>query len=342
MPKSFQIALWIVVGLFVVLGVARFVLYYAGAWLLKLLVKAGQSMNRIPARRISLLPRDDLDWSRPEETAQSLQELQQAGFIDAGRYEIKEIQGMKLQGLVHEELRIGAIVYDHKLHSMIDVVVHYEDGREFCYSNHTLGFSTARPEHIVQRVAPCVSASELLAHLRNESAKDGRRPIPADRFAFWIEERYAAHARWMAERGGSTLEETAAAVQAGGHKTDPETIREMYEQSATGHLEYWLRDQPDVTEKVWSDVEFELTVIHDGLRLETVLERFNAVVPEDEELKLTDIPAGVTNPRRAFAVLNERAGMPFHLFKEKNTGLPADFYLEAAGGDEENSKRAAA
>jgi hypothetical protein len=346
MPKSIQTALWVFFGVLAFLGVLKFVLYYGGLLLMKLLVKAGQLMNTAQTRRVSLLPRDSLEWSRPEEVAQTLQELEQAGFVDAGRYEIKEMKGTKLQGLIHEEKCISAVIYDHKSRSMLDLLVHYEDGRQICYSNHTLGFSMPRPDNHLQKNYPDITATELLTRMLSECPKEGLKRIPAERFAFWFEERYAEHARWMAERGGPTFEETVQMVktQPGGNKADEETMREMYEATTEGYLKNWLRDQPDVTDPVWEEIEFSLTVIHDGLRLETVLERFNAVMPEEMELKRSDIPEGVTDARQAFAILNGRAEMPFRRLKEKGIGLPADFYLEPSWEEEEedNSERVAA
>jgi hypothetical protein len=343
MPKSFQTVLWVFLGVVAFLGVLKFILYYGALLAVKLIARAGELMNTAQPRRVSLLPRDSLEWSRPEQVTPLLQELEQAGFIDAGRYEIKEMKGMKLQGLIHEKHSIAAVIYDHKTVSMLDLLTHYEDGRQICYANHQLGFSMARPENHVQKTFPGVTATELLTRVLNECPKEGVKRIPAERFAFWFEERYAEHARWMAERGGPTLQEMAEMTKAGGHKADEATVREMYESSAQGFLKNWLRDQPDITDDVWEEIEFDLTVIHDGLSLETVVERFNAAVPEEMELKRPDIPEGVTDARQAFAILNGRAGSPFRRFKGKEIGLPADFYLNPAWDEgENNAERAAA
>jgi hypothetical protein len=167
-----------------------------------------------------------------------------------------------------------------------------------------------------------------------ECSREGLKPIPVERFAFWYEESYAEHARWLAERGGPTLAELGEMLKASGNKADEATLQGMYENSALGYLTNWFRNQPDITDKDWEEIEFGLVVIHDGLRLETALERFNAPVPEEEEVKLSDIPQGVSDPRQAFAALNGKAGWPFRRLKEKQNGLPADFYLEP-GWEEE-------
>jgi len=344
MPKSFQTVLWVFLGVVAFLGVLKFVLYYGALLAVKLIARAGERINTAQPRRVSLLPRDSLEWSRPEEVAQLLRELEQAEFIGAGRYEVKEMKGMNLQGLIHEKHCIAAVIYDHKTVSMLDLLTHYEDGRQICYANHQLGFSMARPENHVQKTFPGVTATELLTRMLSECPKEGVKRIPAERFAFWFEEKYAEHARWMAERGGPTFEEMAEMIKAGGHKADEATVREMYESSVQGFLKNWLRDQPDITDNMWEEIEFDLTVIHDGLRLETVVERFNAVVSEEMELKRSDIPEGVTDARQAFGFLNDRAGMPFRHLKEKEKGLPADFYLDPSWVEEEenNSDRVAA
>ena len=342
MPKSIQTALWVFLGVLAFLGVLKFVLCYGALLFVKLMAKMGEILNTVQPYRVSLLPRDGLEWSRPKEVAQLLQELDQAGFIDAGRYEVKEIKGTKLQGLIHEEHCIAAVIYDHRTSAMLDLVTHYGDGLQICYANHQLGFSMARPENHIQKVFPGVTATELLARMLNECPREGMKRIPAERFAFWYEEGYAEHARWMAERGGPTLEETAEMIRARGEKVNETTLHEMYESSAEGYLKLWLRDQSDITESVWEEIEFGLTVIHDGLRLDTVVERFNATVPEEMELKRSDIPEGVT-ARQAFAFLNERAGLPFRRLKEKQNGLPADIYLDPSWEEEEdNSERVAA
>lgn len=330
MPKSIQVVLWVLLGFAVFLGLLRFVFYFVAWWAVKWLAKAGERLNTAQPRRISLLPRDAIEWSQPERVAQMLQALEAAGFVDAGRYELKEMNGIKLQGMVHPEQRIAAVVYDHATVSMLDVGVDYDDGRSICYGNHQLGFALARPDHLRQQSFPGLSAAELLERLRSECPVEGRMAIPAERFAFWVEEQYARHAQWLAERGGPTLEETVQMVKAGGHTADDETVREMHETSTEGYLKHWLHNQPDWTDKdhEWDELEGGLVVIHDGLQLETVLERFNERVPVDAELAQSDIPAGLAGAREAFAHLNQRAGYPYRVLLEKRVGLATDYYLE--------------
>ena len=131
-----------------------------------------------------------------------------AGFRRAGAYCVREMDGLRLVGLVDEQSSRIAVAYESKdLGAWSDVFVRYEAAGALTVSSSALAARLDdRPGH-TKIFDASLDERGLLARMDEEAAPRARRPVKVEEFAAVFEKAYADEMDWRLERGGATLEE---------------------------------------------------------------------------------------------------------------------------------------
>lgn len=151
--------------------------------------------------------------SAPDPAADEVgQALERRGFIDGGRFAIREMQGVHVRFLTKPDDAIVAVVYEHaRAGHWCDLNTAYADDTSFTLSNTHLGGSLDdRPGHPVVR-APRVHPVALLARFMSERPRGTPRRIEAAEAAQYFADAYAESMAWRKNRGVTATEVRGAA-----------------------------------------------------------------------------------------------------------------------------------
>ena len=86
--------------------------------------------------RIHLEAADAIDWDDEEAIEALVEPLPGLGFEDAGLYEFREMQGIRLHAWVNPEQAAIAVVYEHPVAgAWMDFVSRYDDGTRITFTN---------------------------------------------------------------------------------------------------------------------------------------------------------------------------------------------------------------
>ena len=281
---------------------------------------AGAGENLTPPR-LHLEPAEEPEWNDRAAVDGLARPLLDLGFQDAGSYEADEIAGLRLRALVKPQEALTAIIYEFsKAGVWMDMATRYEDGSALTYTTTKEGRELdQRPGH-GKVFAPGEDPAVLYRRMLAERTERPFQTITTSDFARVFEEAYAEEIDWRNSRGGPTLEEVRAVLEASGETVSEEQVQatqEVLAQQAMFGLDVALSEkfmaQTTLSVAEWERVEDRLLFIHDRLTREMVRERFSQYLYNDEEeepdeepeTEVDDLPGDMT-PRQVFQALNER------------------------------------
>ncbi len=176
-----------------------------------------------PPATISLVerafPGDD------REVARRVRVFEEQGFQRAGAFDVAEMGGAMMIGLVHETARLIGVVYRHEQAGVwSDVVVNYQPEGSLTVTNAPMGHELDhRPGH-EKLYDKTMDEAALLARMASEASRRERRVVRVEEFAAEAERAYAEDMAWRAERGGPTTEEIERVASDMDGKFSPDQI----------------------------------------------------------------------------------------------------------------------
>jgi hypothetical protein len=280
----------------------------------------------LPPFRIQLVRSADVVWSTSKEVRRLRSDLMSAGFTPAGTYDIYEMASTHYMVFCHPGSSVLGVIVGSGRKTWLDVSSVFADGGSIAVSSCEDPGLPQRPGHEVLRV----SAPDARAMHEQILLSRGHKPavpISSDTLAALLEQQYARHMNWLAERGGYTREEICRVIL---HGKDP-NHRDVFvvrEHDARVALAHWWQLQPDVPEIDAEHFHDCITIVHDDLLLDS-LDYIFSDATGDWDAEIRKVP-GRRTPREAFAMLNRMRGEPLVKICEKRTPLKADFYIHRA------------
>lgn len=271
--------------------------------------------SQIPARlapaRIHLEQLAAPAWSDPG-AVQALDEpLPGLGFLEAGIFSVREIDGLQIHAWVHPGSSIVAVVYEHPLVGhWLDLVTRYQDGTRLTYANTAQGTGVDhQPGHDVVRL-PELDTRRLFERFVRERPAKPTEPVSPETFAATFEKAYADEMDWRNSRGGATEAEIRAVALAKGDKVDDTLVsatRMMMQQRALHDLDQTLRErferESGLPQSEWAELNDRAIFVHDGLTPEMLSDTL-ADYCDEEDTPALSFEAG--SARASFSSYNDR------------------------------------
>jgi hypothetical protein len=254
-----------------------------------------------------------------------------AGFVSAGSYEVEEMPGLLMEGLVHPQQRVVAAVYEHpQVGVFLDLVSRNTEGHGWTFSNCPQDDHLAQPEWKTSVRDKAASPSQLLERLLEARRGDPWEVAPSD-FAEFFRQAYAKEMDWRNARGGPSEEEVLAVARADGTDPDAETLaltKQALQAQAMRGLDVAFRE---AWERGGGTPEAMLFFVHDRMPRDYLIEQVSLYCSATEE----DWPPG--QPRSTFSAVNDGLdeGGRFVRLGEVGDPLPADVYRAPDGMDED-------
>jgi hypothetical protein len=266
-----------------------------------------------PARRIHLQKKTKAEWRDSQKVRALVDPLLMRGFKYAGLFEVPEMPGLRMQGVVNTENgAFGAIYEFPKFGVWIDLVYRFADGGGLTCTTNPGPALDARPGFPKVRQE---QQDSLMLYQRLQAEKPADRQIviiKIEDFAPIFEKAYADEMDWRAAKGGASADEIRVVAQSGAHKDASEATlslaQKIHAAQQLRNLDESLRErfaaEQHIAETEWKAMQKRVIVIHDRLpadRIRGQFERLSKVT--GLELKLPDNnPASST--REQFAALN--------------------------------------
>jgi hypothetical protein len=261
------------------------------------------------------------------EPAEPLQSLQEAGFLDAGRWQAESMPDTFIHLLVHPDTNTIAEIINTTGRVHLELMREFNDGISLTLSTAKEKFSLPRPPSQPVRFVHDLPPTDLHQRLLSHRPEVPTCPVSVETAPNAVERGHAREQDWLAERSGYTYDELRAALVASGKQVDDTFIIVMREKHADLALSHWWQLQPDPPAP-WHDVQGEILIVHDGLSRNSVEWLYRQSLGQWEtDARLT--PASATSSREAFEFLNQTDNCPFVRIWQKKTPLAADFYLPA-------------
>src|ERR1051325_3492622 len=209
-------------------------LIVAGAvfWFIRFIrraVKDALDVPSCPPCRVNPEPEPSPQWRSPALIAQYGGELRALGFEDVGAFQIPEMGGLLMLGLVHPAERLVGVVYDHKkIDPTCDICCDFEDGTGLSATNSSSGDTLdKRPGHPILWLGKN-NAREVLDAVQKHSAPAPRKPIEREGFVAHFKKSYAEGMNWRLKKGGSSREEIRRHAEKKGQQLDKDQLEECY------------------------------------------------------------------------------------------------------------------
>lgn len=281
-------------------------------------------------RRITLKQQDTIRWQNAPVVEQSIADLKQLGFADAGLFSIEELPNVVLQAFCHPKEAVYGVVYEaDPLGVWADLVCHVQDGERWLrltYTNNSsphCGLLDSPPDRKLVKVAGS-PVPALFEKLLAELPPGQRWTVSAGEFAQTFERAWSEEIDWRNARGGPTEDEVRR-VAALSEKEPSEGVlaatRKQLTDNALEQLDDSLRENYVAANPAAKEQADYLVFIHDKLRASDVLDRLGA-----SNTELPELP-----PRQAFAAANVKlpSERRFKLLGTVAAPLEADVYLES-------------
>lgn len=288
-----------------------------------------------PRPRVHLHPLPNPEWRDPARIHAMEAQVDALGFQRVGAFEVEGIADLRIVGFVRPEEALAAVIYDHPAGLWLAFRAFYRDGTTLTYANTRLGSGQdQRPGH-GRIFAPNVEIAALYARIRAERPQRPFRSLAAEEFVPLYEQSHADEMDWRNSRGGPSEEELRGAMEAGGGRPSPETVRNLrrlIERRALEDLDEVLRAnflEQSLAADAAPAQQDRLLVVHDRLSVE-LLRAFVGRWLGDKSRTLPEKDIEYS-PRHAFALFNEQlpAGERFRKLGEVKAPVPADVYLAA-------------
>lgn len=280
--------------------------------------------RRVPLQ-IHVVPMDSAWISKPA-VAERLLPLMEAGFVQIGCFEIKEVPGFLVCGLHHPARHVeGSIELDATEKVTLCLDAQLADGTFLTVTDQPPKSKLPLPPWQRRKCNPGISAKGLIEGFLDEFTDSSVLPLSAEGFVARMEESFRRVQYWRADRGGWSLSEIKCQRGLPDSAETTEELSMIRRDSADTWLCNWLRMQEGLSFDLESVLE-NLVIIHDELDLDLLVNEWQA--------RTHDFKAGVGffregSPREAFSRVNRERGGKLRLILEKATGLAADFYLPA-------------
>jgi hypothetical protein len=279
---------------------------------------ADESFGMQP-RRIRLVPVEAPEWEDARSVSDACRELESLGFRAAGFYAAAELS-VQLEAWVHAEERLVAVVYEHDSAGVFsDVVAQFEGGGSLTLSSASEGAELDQMPAHIKHFERTATPGELVERLRSEVGSRPRKLVSRDEFSSLFERAYAREIDWRNARGGPSEEELMRFTEQLEGGVDSDKLAELRrrlslaaaEQLAESCLDQYVSETL-LSVAEWEKVRETVSVIHDGLDPEQVIETFtnHAELPEELAQDLAILEPVGTVARDFFAHLNSRLPPP--------------------------------
>jgi hypothetical protein len=279
--------------------------------------------------RLRLIPIPEPAWTNTPSAVERIQALRQAGFVDAGAFCAEQNNKIQLAGYVNVEKCIDATLLKVGEKLFLSLASRYADGDGIEFTEMPLAAELPLPKWLMKSRHPDKSADQLIECFLAERPKKELLPATSEAFSKSAEQDYFRYQAWFAERGGATLEELRARLQAAGKlpsgPSGLDLLKITRSEEAEKALCNWLRLQADLPFHL-DEVLDGLVIVHDELPPDLLANAYWCAT-NDFEVQEQDF-AGAC-PRLAFARLVAERGTKLRKVHEKSSPLAADFYLPA-------------
>ena len=278
----------------------------------------------------------------PVELQTSVAELRDAGYAVIATYEIEAMPEVRLVGLVNEEARTYAAVFEHAEGGLwTDVSTVFDDGSRLTASSNASGQRDGPEEH-ARVFVPGASPSEV--HRRAiEGMERQPRPVSAAAFVDELERAYREDAAWYREAAAPLAAQQAQDMlariqQAADRGQNPlEALGEMF--GALGLAdeepdEPWYPALAQALGIEEEDLEDRGVVVHDGMDADDL--RFACELA----LELDFLPVAISLPVLHWLATTEPTGDPAEVFEQLNARLPEAHQLVRSAEVEDPSPAA--
>lgn len=304
---------------------------------------AGGEWASTPAR-IHLRKRDSLSWDDQGKAIEATAQFTAAGFEPAGKYEIEEMPGLRVEAFAKPAAGLYGVIYEKApIGLWCDCVFRGADGTSMTVSNSPRGDELDhRPGHEKVYMAG-QKAAALIS--RAEREVFGRTPGEAagDKFEQFFEEGYANEMDWRNSRGGATEAEIRrVALKSGKDVTDDvvELAVQAKRSEAIGGLEIALREKylasANLSAPDWEEQRKKLVFVHDQLtkdHLICLLSDFGCYADSHGAMMDGDNLRARADFRKVNDLLG--TGDKFEKVGELNEPVGADVYLAPREREEE-------
>jgi hypothetical protein len=176
--------------------------------------RIGQAAVARQPDEIHLVRADGSAWKQPEVARRMAASFSQTGFVAAGTYVIRELEGVTCGFLVHGPESAYAIVYEHpKVGHWAEIVSRYRDGAVVTFSNSRSPQLDHPPNRKVVRTTDLEPAA-MWARARAERPQGTLEPVSADTIVHAFEDAWRESIAWRKARGGATREEIERVARA--------------------------------------------------------------------------------------------------------------------------------
>lgn len=140
--------------------------------------------------------------------------LLRRGFLDGGRFSVREMAGVHVSFLVKPDDAVVAAIYEHaKAGAWCDLNTGYSDGSSFTITSTQMGASLEdRPGHPIVR-APGAHPAALHVRLLRERPAGAMLRVETHQVAEYFADAYATSMAWRKQRGVTVEEVRGAAVE---------------------------------------------------------------------------------------------------------------------------------
>ncbi|MDR3632921.1 MAG: hypothetical protein P4L84_03740 [Isosphaeraceae bacterium] len=253
------------------------------------MVEQAQQAAGAPAR-IELVPMAVNDWDDPDTVQEQASALAALGFEKAGDFEVRPVDGLRVEAWMKPAEAITAVIYEHPQAGIwTDLYTHYEDGSRITYLNSSAGGGVDHaPGHDVERL-PGLDPAELYRKLLAERPQKPMKHYALSNFAGIFEKAYADDMDWRNARGGPTEREMRAVAALSGDSYSEENLeaaRELLAARAAEQLTDSLREkflaQSGMTAADWERVRDRVVIIHDRLTGDMLGDILSEYADEDD------------------------------------------------------------
>lgn len=252
----------------------------------------GAGIGPMPAR-LHLRRRESLDWDDRGAVETIVADLTERGFVDAGRYEVDEMYGLKIQAMTNLDLAVTNVVYEMEgVGVWVDFVTRYASGGSLTVSNAPQGGEMDYPPEHLKIYDKNATPLECYDRLLAERLDEPFAPVQPEEFAEVMAQAYADEMDWRNLRGYATEDEIRRIAAASGDEITDEAMQEMlegYAAHAAEGLSEAAREQflatCDLSAAQWEEVSDRVVVIHDRLTPQAICEivEYQFEVDEDDD-----------------------------------------------------------
>jgi hypothetical protein len=259
-------------------------------WFLRAVAKSIQSAPapvNPPPCRVTLEPDSNPQWLKPGIITGYANELRALGFEEVGAFQIPELGGLKILGLIHPGEGLLSVIYDHNRAPAptFDICADFTDGSTVSATNSAAGNALDKqPGHPILWLGN-VSAHEILEAVKTLSATAPRQPIHKSDFVEHFKKAYARSINWRLKKGGASRDEIRRQAEKKGQNLSDEQLEACYQslhqtylrQLQAGCIAQHLDDQKPPA-AAWERIRSRAFAVAETMKLDEIIEIISAHV----------------------------------------------------------------